>query len=109
MSKLDLSLSPRPDAHFAVLNGADETGFVIARGVRDFTRVVWHIRHALGNVVTEMIGREIQLEYADFGEAFETLEAFLRLERTDDVTKMKFKPMPGAKRRLVDGQYQPVA
>lgn len=92
MTELDLSLSPRAQARYAVLNCKSETGFLIARALAG-TRPVWQIRHELGDHVDDMIAEEIRLEHEDLVDAFMLLEAFLSTVRTTDVTAMHFKPV----------------
>ena len=91
MKTVDLSLSPRPNVRYAVLDGEAETGFLIFRTYAGGS-AVWRIYHELGDHAAEMIGRDIPLDHDDLGEAFELLEAYLRIARTSDVTKMSFQP-----------------
>lgn len=90
MKTLDLSLSPRENSRYAVLNGTAETGFLIVRLFK--SKPTWQIRHELGDTVGEMLRREIEVEHDDVSSAFAALTGYLNRVGSSDMTTVSFKP-----------------
>lgn len=91
MKPLDISISPRPGSHYAVMNRSEDTGFRIVS--KPLTG--WKIKHELGEAVSEMLRQEIGLECDDLAKALEALKEYMRAQGTYAATEMRFRPSPG--------------